>query len=126
MPKHTSLTDNQIREIIRLRFTGKAYKEIARLISCTPEQARHYWREGRQRVRRLTSSQKAFNQTQAANRKRVQLTQAHDLHQSKLILAQEIAQAKSESTTSPIYKYRGLLPTQKRILSKRPRDDTQP
>lgn len=42
MPRTTKLTPGQIRDIAKWRALGRTYKQIGKLVGCTPVQARHW------------------------------------------------------------------------------------
>jgi DNA-binding CsgD family transcriptional regulator len=116
----SSLTDRQIEQIIRYRAGGKPYKEVARLVGCSPDQAIHYWRTSsryRPQARRAASAKARearkpptpmqITRSQAAERKK--LAAAQEVIRLRMVAAAmalraEIAKAVAESRTAPRYK----------------------
>jgi transposase-like protein len=105
------LTDTQKREVVRLRAMGRQYKQIARTLGCTPDQARRWVRVHRddgvaeraqaRKSRRITRGVKKL----LANKPLPSdLTMAEQAAIAKRTLAAEIAQAREASASETAYK----------------------
>lgn len=114
MARPATLTTRQIAEIIRQRAAGKQYKEIGRLVGCSPDQAREYWRnsplyKGKVFKRALTNKKKALE----AKRYKARLDEARkkEAQLAVSILSAEIAAARREIAAAAVPKFvwRGQL-----------------
>lgn len=107
------LTFVQKQEIVRLRDSGRTFKEIARLVDCTVEQIRHYWSlltDKTYAERRRRIAQKAQQRKRKAakiDRGEGQILAPRDSRQlalAKKALQEEIQLAKAEAKTAPRFK----------------------
>jgi hypothetical protein len=110
MSRNRSLSDNQIREIVRLRQAGREHKQIALMLGCTVEQVVHYWRtspfyRGSKNRETLAMKRRVAGMS-AANLKRIRDA---EMAASVAWLANEIALAKAERAISPPFKGDGRL-----------------
>ncbi len=111
--KKTDLTDTQIREISRLRSSGKRLKEVARIVGCTYYQAQYRWlcfisatyAEDKRRRGKSTSRVNAGLKKVFSNRKqRIDLTVEEQQAIAKKALAIEIDLAKRDIRRAAPYK----------------------
>lgn len=112
MSRPPSLTDTQRREVARLRSAGRQYKEIARILGITPDQAKDCWHRfcaasgialrardrSRQRINRGLRKILAGNVICAA------LTEAEQLEIARRALSIEIAVARTEAASAAPFK----------------------
>lgn len=104
------LTDTQKREIVRLRSAGRQFKEIARVLLCTPDAAKSFWhrfhdRSGRREVERRSKRINRGMVKILQGRKIVaELTLAEQQVIASRVLAAEIAMAQAEALTAPPFK----------------------
>lgn len=97
-----SLSDNQIREIKRLRQMGKEYKEISTKVGCSVAQVIHYWRSSP--FYRGKWKKNKQGPGYAATKASIEKHLADELAKAKRVLKQEIDQAKRESCVASPYK----------------------
>jgi hypothetical protein len=95
------LTGDQKREILKRRLLRQSYKTIARWVGCNPWQAKRYWllsqpggAERRRRIER-NSKRRTRGVARRLERKRDEARQS---------LAFEIAAARAERATAPLYR----------------------
>lgn len=114
-----SLSGRQIEQIIRYKAGGMPYKEVARLVGCTPDQAIHYWRTStRYKAKVMTkpasvsatrrearkAREKAQAARDAARAAREQERRQQSLAAAAEALRAEVALAVREAPTAPAYK----------------------
>jgi transposase-like protein len=108
----SALIDKQITDIIKLRQRKLSYKEIARIVNCTPDQATYYWRISAMYVPHAEKSakMKARHRRAAEHMRQVQHEKVMAAQQvvAAITLKTEIAMAVAESPRAPKYK-RGNL-----------------
>lgn len=106
------LTDTQRREVARLRSTGKQYKEIARALGCTYDQAKDSWHRFcaasgivlRARDRSRKRINRGWAKILAGQAIDAELTAAEQQEIARRTLRLEVALARTEAPTAEPFK----------------------
>jgi hypothetical protein len=103
MSGKSQLSATQRREIVRLRLSGRTYKEICRAVDCTVRQANHVCRLANVPKTRKPPDQRMSALAIAWIKSKTR-TLEREQAQAKQELAKQIALAKQEAPGAPIFR----------------------
>lgn len=108
MSTRSSLSDRQIREIIRLRAAGVEKKLVARAVGCTPPQVAHYWQQSAlyksRGVTRNMRRRRLLLQMRRLNAARWSKKHEQERLTAAAVLAAEVKAAREEAATMQPFK----------------------
>ena len=111
MPSKSSLTDKQIREILRLRLSGKSRKEIARAVKCSVDHVVYHYRKAGIRVgerggKGIHAAKKKYRAKQAKMARAAGLAKQRERERIEAAeeLRKQISLAREETATAPLFR----------------------